>query len=406
MDKKKLFLWSLYDFANSIIYVNFLLYFAQWLVIDGGLSDFWYNAIFAIATVLLLFSAPMLAAQTDRSGGRKFFLNWATVGTFIAYGLAVAFAYMGTGYVIAATVLFLVGQYFYQLSFVFYNPMLEEIADEQHRARASGIGQFSNALGQVVGIAATLPLAASHLNPLGPALIAFIVLALPMMIFFREARTPQTPLRLSELGSDTRAFARRLITLFSVSVAAPILVASFLFNDALITLSNNYPIVLERVFAVPDTTKSLLLIAILAMSALGGTIAGWIADRIGTLNTLKGILVCWVVALPLLALAPTFGVFATLTIPVGLLIGSVFAVSRAYLSIVLPKEDMTYGFSFYTLTERFATLAGPLAWGGILLGMGPTDAGYRVAVAAMTVFVLAGLLVLVFWRRPRGAPLS
>src|SRR3989338_9964406 len=100
MNKRKLFLWSLYDFANSIIYVNFLLYFAQWLVIDAGLSDFWYNAIFAITTLLLLASAPVLAAQTDRNGGRKFFLNFATIVTFAAYGAAVAVAYLGTSHML------------------------------------------------------------------------------------------------------------------------------------------------------------------------------------------------------------------------------------------------------------------------------------------------------------------
>jgi MFS-type transporter involved in bile tolerance (Atg22 family) len=51
-------------------------------------------------------------------------------------------------YVIA--VFFLLGQYFYQLSFVFYNPMIEEISDTAHRGRVSGIGQCSNALGQII----------------------------------------------------------------------------------------------------------------------------------------------------------------------------------------------------------------------------------------------------------------
>ena len=256
MDKKKLFLWSLYDFANSIIYVNFLLYFAQWIVIDGGLSDFWYNAIFAIATIMLLFSAPMLAAQTDRNGGRKYFLNLSTIGTFIAYGLAVWFAYMGTGYVIWVAALFLIGQYFYQLSFVFYNPMLAEIADEAHRARASGIGQFANAAGQVLGIAATLSLAGTRLGPLFPALVGFFILALPMMIFYKESRTPSTPLVFSELKSDINTSAGRFRAFFAFSVATPMLIAFFLFNDALLTLSNNYSIVLERVFATPDKVKS------------------------------------------------------------------------------------------------------------------------------------------------------
>lgn len=402
MNKRKLFLWSLYDFANSIIYVNFLLYFAQWMVIDGGLSDFWYNAIFAIATVMLLFSAPMLAAQTDRNGGKKYFLNLSTIGTFVAYGLAVWIAYMGTGYAIWAAALFLIGQYFYQLSFVFYNPMLAEIADEEHRARASGIGQFANAAGQVLGIAATLSLAGTRLGPLFPALVGFFILALPMMIFYKESRTPSTPMRFSELKNDINTSAGRFYKFFAFSVATPMLIAFFLFNDALLTLSNNYSIILERVFATPDSMKSILLMGILVMSAIGGITFGWIADRLGSLTALKIILVGWLVALPLLAIAPTFTIFAILTIPVGLLIGSLFAVCRAYLSTILPKEDMAYGFSFYTIAERFATFIGPLTWGTIIALGGASNFSYRIAIISMAAFVLAGLLVLIFFRQRIG----
>ena len=116
MNKKRLFLWCLYDFANSFVLINFLLYFGQWLVIDGGLSDFWYNAIFAITTIILLFSAPTLAAYTDKHGGRKFFLNIATFGTFISYSLVVLFAYADTPNIFLVALFFLLGQYFYQLS--------------------------------------------------------------------------------------------------------------------------------------------------------------------------------------------------------------------------------------------------------------------------------------------------
>src|SRR3989344_8240571 len=112
MNKKQLFLWSLYDFANSIVYINFILYFATWIVVDAGLSDFWYNAIFAITTVILLFTAPILAARTDLRGGRKRWLNIATIGTFISYGVVAIFARMGSN-VLFVALLFLVGQYFY-----------------------------------------------------------------------------------------------------------------------------------------------------------------------------------------------------------------------------------------------------------------------------------------------------
>ena len=164
MNKKQLSLWSLYDFANSIVYINFILYFAQWIVVDAGLSDFWYNAIFAITTIILLFTAPILAARTDLHGGRKYWLNIATIATFLSYGLVAILAAVNSNVLLIAF-LFLVGQYFYQLSFVFYNPMLDDIADEAHKSRVSGIGNFASSLGFVVDILITFPFGDYNIAP-------------------------------------------------------------------------------------------------------------------------------------------------------------------------------------------------------------------------------------------------
>ncbi|MDR0860218.1 MAG: hypothetical protein LBO09_04515 [Candidatus Peribacteria bacterium] len=47
--------------------------------------------------------------------------------------------------------------------------MIDDISDKNHRGRVSGIGQFANALGQVVGLAIFLPLSENLLAPLLPA---------------------------------------------------------------------------------------------------------------------------------------------------------------------------------------------------------------------------------------------
>ena len=395
-------MWSLYDFANSIVYISFLLYFSQWLVIDGGLSDFWYNSIFAMATVLLLFSAPMLAAYVDKSGGGKFFLNWATIGTVVGYGCAALLAHLGVVFVVWAAVAFLVGQYFYQLSFVFYTPMLTQIAEPRYRARASGIGQFANALGQITGVLVALPFAYSHAAPLFPSIATFFVLALPMMIWLRDSRPKSPAALLPMVRSETTLFFNKLLAFLTTSAATSFLAAYFFFNDALITLSNNYALVLERMFATPDSTKSLLLLGILIMSAIGGIIAGWVGEKVGVFKTLLGLLVCWVIMLPLLAAAPNFAVFAALTVPVGLLIGSSYSTARVYLTELLRPEEMTYGFSLFTLFERFASFVGPLTWGTTVVMFGGGGAAYRAAILAMAVFMAIGLYILVSFK---GKPL-
>jgi MFS transporter, UMF1 family len=396
MNKKKLFLWSLYDFANSFILVNFALYFAPWAVIDAGVHDLWYNAIFAIASLLLLLTAPPMASYTDRYGKRKLFLSIATIGTFIGYGLTAISASAGLS-ILIVMIFSLVGQYFYQLSFVFYNPMLEDVADEAHRSRASGIGQFASNIGFVLGILVTLPLSGSRLAPLLPAVIIFFIFALPLMLFFKEEKRPPAP---SQTAKERAYHLRKLARFFAVSAAAPMLIAFFFFNDALITISNNYSIYLERVFGVSDMTKSVLLMAILAMSAVGGVLAGWLGDKIGALRTLKLILLAWVILIPLIAIAPNFAAITVLTPLSGLLLGAIWTVTRSYLTMVLPKEDMGYGFSFYTLAERFSTLVGPLTWGGILWHFGTEGVYYRYAMISMTVFLVLGLVILLAWKRP------
>ncbi len=399
MNKKKLFYWSLYDFANSIIFINFLLYFSQWMVVNGGLSDFWYNAIFAITSILLFLSAPTLAAFTDKHGGRKYLLNFATIGTFLGYGLATVFAYLGAQNIFIITLCFLIGQYFYQLSFVFYNTLIEDVADIEHRARASGIGQFSNSLGQVIGLVIAIPLSASRLQPLFPSLAIFILLALPMMIFFKDSKPKERKININTLKDGGKEYFKKIVAFFSVSIAVPMLVSFFFFNDALITISNNYPIYMERVFAVADMTKNILLMGILLMSAIGGLVSGRIADKIGELKTLKYILVGWIILIPLIASSKGLVSLSIYSILVGSLIGSVWTVTRAYLSKLLRKEDLGYGFSFYTLFERFATLLGPLAWGGIIAGLGIQHTSYRIAMVSMTLFVIIGLVILIKWKR-------
>ncbi|EKE16417.1 MAG: hypothetical protein ACD_11C00017G0007 [uncultured bacterium] len=400
MNKKRLFQWSLYDFANSIVFINFVLYFSQWMVIDGGLSDFWYNAIFAITSIMLLFSAPALAAFTDKYGGRKYLLNVATMGTFLSYGLATVFAYMGTQYIFVVTILFLLGQYFYQLSFVFYNTLIEDVSSVKYRARVSGIGQFANSLGQVSGLLIAIPLSATRLQPLFPSLFLFIILSLPMMIGFVDSRPKIKKLDMCSVREGEKEYFQKMIAFFSISVAAPMLVSFFFFNDAMVTITNNYSIYMERVFAVSDMTKNILLMAILAMSAVGGLVSGWVADKIGALKTLKYILAGWIILIPLIAIAKNLFYFSIFSVTVGLLIGSIWAVTRAYLSEILKKEELGYGFSFYVLFERFATLFGPLTWGGTLAILGSQPINYRISMMAMTTFVIVGLVILVKWKKP------
>jgi len=79
VSKKAIWLWSLYDFANSIAFVGVMFYFGPWFVKTMGGSDTWMSVAIALSTLLLLFVLPFLGHLSDRRGKRMPFLSGMTL---------------------------------------------------------------------------------------------------------------------------------------------------------------------------------------------------------------------------------------------------------------------------------------------------------------------------------------
>ncbi|HEY4518407.1 MAG TPA: MFS transporter [Candidatus Paceibacterota bacterium] len=403
MNRKNVFLWTLYDFANSIVTIVFFLYFSQWLVVDRGVSDFWYNMIFAVGSLLLLLTAPVLGSIADKTGRQQKYFNKITVLVFIFYVGASLVTLFLSHKTYLAVLFFLLANYLYQFSFVFYNAFLHRIAPPEKWGSVSGLGQAGNWFGQIVGLVITLPLASGAVYLIGeagraqtflPAAILFFVLALPMLLLFKLPKREQAVHSIS-LKQEYREQWGKFRDLVKVPNMGLFLLAYFLFNDAIITAATNFPIYLQNVFAVTDKTKSLLLMGILATSVVGALITGWVSDRLGLRKTLFMVLGSWIVILPVLGYVTNFRIFVLFTVIMGFLYGAVWTVTRATMTTLCPPEKMNFGFSFYTLAERASTLVGPLTWGiltVVFANMGATR--YRIAITCMTVFVIAGIVIL------------
>ena len=403
MNKKNVFLWTLYDFANSIVAIVFFLYFSQWLVVDKGVSDFWYNMIFTIGSVLLLLTAPILGSIADKTGRQQNYLNRITIFVFLFFLLATFTTLFFSQKVFLAALFFLLANYLYQFSFVFYNALLHHIAPREKWGQVSGIGQTGNWLGQIAGLLITLPLASGTVYLVGeagraqtflPSVIIFFVLALPMLLFFKLPKQEKVNNKIS-LKEEYKNYWGQFKGLLKVPGMGFFLLSYFFFNDAIITVSINFPIYLQNVFSVPDSTKSMLLAGILATSAIGAFCSGFVADKIGLKKALMIVLGSGVIIFPLLGSASNFNIFVILSVLTGFLYGSIWTIMRAAMTELCPKEKLNFGFSFYTLGERVSTLIGPLSWGlitSLFIGFGPTR--YRIAVTAMAVFIAIGIFFL------------
>ncbi len=397
--KRNVFLWALYDFANSIISIVFFLYFSQWLVIDQGVKDIYFNLTFTVSAILLLFTAPLFGSMLDKYYRRITGLRYATLLTFIFYGACALFAVYGKA--IPALIFFVLGIYVYLLSFTFYTPLLNDISKNERRGFVSGIGITANYLGQFVGLLLVLPFANGTFNIFGgdaraetllPSVMVFFVLALPMLLFFKEPHKTGDRISFKRKIKNVFIETRALLSVSSVSF---FLLAYFLFNDAVLTAANNFPIFLEQVWGVSDTIKTYILLGVLITSAVGGITSGLVADRFGHKKILTYILIGWIFLLPIIGLLNNFTLFIISTTLMGFWFGATWTVSRAVMSYVAPRKNYNLAFSYFGIAERASSLLGPVVWGIVVSGLVSFGAvRYRIAAIVVTVFVILGVIAL------------
>jgi UMF1 family MFS transporter len=401
MNKKNIFLWALYDFANSLVMIAFFLYFSQWLVVERGASDLFFNMMLVLSSAVFLVVAPVLGQIISKVGAR---MPGLRITTAVA-----ATGYLGTGLItlffpthfILAGVCFALTTSIYLLSFVFYSPLMTELSDESNRGRVSSYGQMGNWLGQILGILFVLPFATGKLYLFGaegraqafiPAVIVFVLCALPMLVWFKE-KAQKVSVKIS-ITEEYKHFWTTTKVIFGTGGLGLFFLSYFLFSDAVLTFSNNFPIFLEKVFSATDSTKSLLSAGILTFSVFGAYVFGKIADRVGHKKTLVSILIGWVILLPIIAMAPDTKVLSVVCLIAGIFFGAVWTVTRSMLVYLTPPDKINISFTYYILAERFATLVGPATYGLIVSATAVYGVmSYRFAILSMSILVLAGLFV-------------
>jgi len=398
--KNQLFIWALYDFANSFALITFFLYYSQWLVVDKGVSDFWFNMTFVGSSLLFLLTVPVAGQVADKIGINLPGLRKTTFLSAFFFFLTGLIASVWPDYYIISIITFSLATYLYLFCFTYYNPLLKDVAEPRHQGLASGWGQFGNWLGEITGLLVALPFAAGTFHLWGqtgrtqtliPAAILFLIFALPMLLFFKESH-PRNEVTV-KVQAEFKSIWRSFVKLCQSPGLGLFFLSYFFFNDAVTTASNNFPIYVEKLFGVSDSVKSFVLMGILIASAIGAPISGLIADRIGQKKALLWVLGGWIVIFPLMAIAHNFTFFIFVVIAMGLWFGAVWTVTRSYLMSITPPAMINQSFTYYTLMERLATFIGPISWGLIVVYTPKADAlNYRLAAVMMAIFVLIGII--------------
>ena len=400
---RSLIAWAFYDFATSIAVVVYLIYFSQWLVIDHHVADLWYNLLFVGSSILLVATVPFTSVIADRLHHRMIFLRITTLcqfAFFLGTGIVASYFPLNSLTIAVAACLYLGSLYSHQFALVFYNALLPDVARQNAIGAGSGWGQMSKSVGTVCGVLLSIPFAHGSFHILGhsgrsqpflPATVVSFVLTLPCL-FQKEPAASNGIERTSRPGGYTRLFRE----LYQTPGVLYFLLGFFLFNDAVLTVQDNLPIYMQRVLAISDKVKSLLIGMGLLAAALGAILGGKLADKIGLKRSLLGVLGLWIALLPTLSAVRRVGPFGLISTLIGLTFGATWSISRALMARLAPRNQLSHAFGYYSIVERFSTLFGPLAWGivvTVLANRGPVR--YSIALLSMVAFIVLGLIMVI-----------
>ena len=431
-DRRAVFSWALYDFANSayttlIVTFIYATFFTEYVAppSEGSVigTALWANGV-TISALLVAVLSPILGAFADRGGYRKLFLGISTVigvvgaamlyfplpfATLEAQGLA--------GQAVFALTWFVIGNTAFEMGVVFNNAFLPDLAPQDRIGRISGFGW---ALGYVGGLACMFialygfvqpdePLfglskeAAQHVRATN-LLVAvwFGVFSLPMFLFVKEDRSRVTQDRSKILKETFAQLGRTFGEVRRYRQVVRLLLARLFYNDGLVTIFAFGAIYAEGTFDF--TTEEIIVFGIMLniTAGIGSFVFGFFDDRLGGKRTLMITIVGLITATMVAIFAPNRLWFWISGILVGLFVGPNQSSSRALLGRFVPPDKENEFFGFYAFSGKATAFLGPALLGAATLWFGTQRAG----IAVVLLFFVAGLLFLLRVDEAEGIALA
>ncbi len=399
--------WCVFDFANSayttlIVTVAYAVYFRDVVVNakDNRGDELWGMATF-ISMALVALVSPVAGALADFSGRKKAFLVGSTLMTIAATSVLYL---VGPGDIALGMAMFIIGNFGFEVGYVFYNAFLPEVSTPENVGRVSGWGWATGYAGGLVCLVACKPLisrsykdAAGALDPAGISayqlsflLVAafYLAFALPAFILLRESPAQGEAKALSEyVMTGFRRVGDTLRHLKRYQETAKFILASLFFTDGITTV-----IGFAGIYATTTmrfTSDELVwLFLVLNIAAFPGSLAaGYLADVLGPKKTLITTLLLWLAVVLAAGMAASKSAFWGVAVGAAVGMGSTQAVGRSFMSQITPPSRSAEFFGFYVLSGKFASMFGPLIFGFVSSSSG----SQRIAVLSLLPLFLLGL---------------
>src|SRR4030095_5562258 len=389
---RDVFNWSLFDFANStfatiIVAFVYAIYFKKVIALNQPVGDFYWSLSINISMIIVAVLSPVLGAAADYYSNKKTYLLLFTILCIIA---TAAMYYTGEGMILWGMLLFILANIGFQAGLGFYDAFLKEITIPAFFNKVSSFGYAIGYLGSLLSLAAVLVLKDEPRNTFIACAMLFTVFSLPIFLFIKERKAvkPEDE-HPSFISIGTKRISDTISHIRSYRNIRNFLFAYFLYIDGVNTIiffSANYAQTTLN-FEVGDLILFFIIVQVTAL--LGSFLFGFIADKLGLKRTISFVILCWAVITVMVFFASDKTSFLIIGAFAGTFLGSSQALSRSFMSHLVPEEKKTEFFGFYSLFEKTSTILGPLTFGLISWLTG----NQRYAALSIAVFFIAGLLL-------------
>ena len=376
----KKFLYGLYDFANSsytAVIITFVIstYFAKQIVGDVQLGAAYWQWTAGICGILIALTGPFLGNLADKKkNGQIYYLQ---IFTYLCIFITCLFWFSkpNSNFILYTLIIFLLSNFCYEISLIFYNSLLKKISSEKDIGTTSGIGFGLGYLGTVPILLLVLyvfilpekaPLGLDKSNFENVRFVSFVVaawflfFALPMIIYFKKNIFIQA----NEDQSSTLKKMKEILWDQKLTVVGKFLIARMIYADALIVLISGGGVYAMGVFGY--TFEEIIKLAISAniVALFGVLIGGYLNDKFSSKSI---ILVCIIALIGSVIytslIAQTKLQFFVSVMVVSIFLGTIQSASRVMMSNLLKDNNLGKGFGLFAFSGRITSFIGPFLVG-------------------------------------------
>jgi len=416
IQKKEVFGWAMYDFANSsyttvvITYIYSAFFISTIIPKESALQDTYWSIAIAISTLLSVILAPILGSMADINGKKKKYLFFLTI---VSVTFTASLFFVEPGQVWLGITLLVFSNTAWMLSENFIASFLPDISTPKNIGKISGIGWGIGYIGGLFSLIVMIGLITANAtedpelyieqNQLAMLVVAlfYLLAAIPTFIFLKDRSVVNASKTQKSFADLLQASSKKVSNMLALIKEYPTLFRFFI----PFTMYSAGISVIVKFFGIYaseelNITGSFLIItgAILQLSSMLGAIAfGLLQDRAGAKLTLQASLLWWLLGLLAIYYLENISLFFAVEIKemfiiiafiAGSALGATQSASRAVVGLITKKEDASLSYGLWGVFGKLAIVIG-MTFGPISDAVGRHD-----ALLVVMLYFFIGLLLL------------